>query len=128
MGDDQHGLALKKTGEGPLDLRLVLHIQRCGGFVQQDDGRVLQERPGDGDPLTLAAGELAAVFADDSSVSLGQLQRELIAVGQPCGRQDLVVRGVLFADADVLQDAVVEQRHVLKHDGERAEQRFGIVF
>src|SRR5699024_433348 len=33
---------------------------------------------------------------------------------------------VLAADADVFQDRVVEQRHVLEHDGIEGEQRFRV--
>ena len=34
-------------------------VQRAGGLVGQDDRRIPGQRPGDGDPLLLAAGELA---------------------------------------------------------------------
>ena len=35
VGDHQHCLALKQTGEGGLDGTLVLHVQAGGGLVQQ---------------------------------------------------------------------------------------------
>ena len=50
VGNDQHRLALKQTGEGGLDGAFVLHVQAGGGLIQQHHRRVLQQGPGDGDP------------------------------------------------------------------------------
>ena len=57
VGDHQHRLALKQTGKGALHLCLVFHIQGGCGLVQQDDGGILQQGPGNGDPLPLPAGK-----------------------------------------------------------------------
>ena len=35
------------------------------GFVEDEDRRVLQERPSDGEPLFLAAGEVDAALGDE---------------------------------------------------------------
>ena len=76
--------------------------------------------------LALTAGQLAAVFADNRGIALRQLQREFVAVGKLCRRQDFIVARILFPDADVLQNAVVEQCHILKNDGINAQQGFRI--
>ena len=60
VGDDDDGLVLDQAGKRLLDKGFVLNIQRSGGLVHQDDGGILQEGPGDGDPLTL----LTAMKAD----------------------------------------------------------------
>ena len=39
---------------------LALVVQCAGGFVQNQDGRVLQKYPGNGDALLLSAGQLDA--------------------------------------------------------------------
>ncbi len=57
LGNDQHRLALEQAGKGGLDGAFVLHIQAGRGLVQQYDRRVLEQCPGDGDALALAAGE-----------------------------------------------------------------------
>ena len=64
MGDGDHGLALHQGRERLLDRRLDLRIERRGRLVEDQDRRVLQDHPGDGDALALAAGELDAAFAD----------------------------------------------------------------
>ena len=49
----------------------VLGLQvQCGcGLVEDEDRCVLQERPGDGDPLPLADGELRPALPDDRPVT-----------------------------------------------------------
>src|SRR5262245_18216960 len=44
-------------------------IQRRRWFLEQQDGRVPDERPRDRDPLPLAAGERVAALADDRLVA-----------------------------------------------------------
>ena len=40
------------------DFRAVFAVQIAGGFVCQDDGRVVDQRSANGNPLLLAAGKL----------------------------------------------------------------------
>ena len=40
-----------------------LRVEVAGGFVGEEDGRVVDERSGDGDPLLFAAGEVARLVA-----------------------------------------------------------------
>ena len=48
VGDDEDGFVFDKAGECLLNGCFVLDIQAGSGFVQQNDGRVLQKRTGDG--------------------------------------------------------------------------------
>ena len=43
------------------DLRARLGVQVSGRLVRQDQGGIVQQRPGDGDPLLLAAGKLVGL-------------------------------------------------------------------
>ena len=45
-------------GQGRLDQALGLGVQGRGRFVEDEDGRVLEQGPGDGQPLALAARKL----------------------------------------------------------------------
>ena len=47
------------------DLQADPRVQRAGGLVGEDDPRIVDERPRDGDALLLPAGELArlVIFA-----------------------------------------------------------------
>ncbi len=64
VSDDENGLVFDEAGQSLLNRRFVLNIQTCGGLIQQDDGRILQEGAGDGNALTLAAGKSTAVLTD----------------------------------------------------------------
>ena len=56
--------SLAEVLDRALHLTLGFGIERRGGLVEQDDGRVLEQRARDGDALALAAGDLRAVLAD----------------------------------------------------------------
>ena len=55
MRDHDRGPALAEFGDGDLHQLLRFGIERGGGLVEQDDGRVLDERARDRHPLALAA-------------------------------------------------------------------------
>ena len=55
-----------------LDRRLGGRVDRGGGVVEDQDPRVGEQRPGDRDPLALAAGEGQAALADAGLVAVGQ--------------------------------------------------------
>ena len=56
VGDHQCGAAFDQFAHGVLDETLRLGVERCGRLVQQDDGRIADQGPGDSDALALAAG------------------------------------------------------------------------
>ena len=87
-----------------------------------DDRRVLQQQPGDGQPLLLAAREAVAPLADHGVVAVGQGGDDVVDAGRPAGGDDLVVGGVGPGVAQVGGDRVVEQVRVLAHDADGAAQ------
>ena len=56
--------------QGRLNDRLALGVQGRGGFVEEQNLRVSNEGPRDGDALLLSAGQLSAAFADQGVVFL----------------------------------------------------------
>ena len=62
MGDDQGctvvGQPLHRLAHG----LLALVVQRARGFIEDDDGRILQENARDAEPLLLPAGQFAAAL------------------------------------------------------------------
>src|SRR6059058_3729005 len=99
MGDDQGGAAALQAVEGLLDGRLVLAVHARERFVEQQDRRVLQQRPSDRDPLALTAGQARAALADDRLVTLRQGGYEIVRVGRPSGRLQLLLSRVRLAEA-----------------------------
>ena len=56
--------------ERVLDQRFALGVEGAGGFVEDEDARVLEQAPGDGKPLPLPAGEVDAALAEHACRSL----------------------------------------------------------
>ena len=115
MGDDEGGAALGQLIKGPLDFGLRHAVQGGGGLVQNQHRRVLQEDPGDGDALLLPAGEEHAALAHVGVEALGHGHNVVVDLRPPGRRHHLVHGGVGAAVADILQDAVREQEHILLH-------------
>ena len=61
-------------------------VDGAGGVVEDEDARVVEEGPGQGDPLALAAREREAPLADDGVVALREVLDELVGLGGPGGR------------------------------------------
>ncbi len=96
-----------------LDLHLLaeLQIERAERLVEQQYGRLDDERPGEGDALLLAARKLAGL-ALATILQLDKLEH----VGHPA--PDLVLRHLALtqAEADVVRHAHMrEERVVLEH-------------
>ena len=113
VGDGDDGFAGGKFFQGGLDHALALRIEGGGGFVEEEDWGVLQQGAGDGEALLLSAGELAALVADDGLVALRLGEDEIMRVGLPGGFFDFFLRSLGTAEADIVQDGVVEKEGVL---------------
>ena len=104
--------------------RLGDAVQRGGGLVENEDGRVFQKDAGDGDALLLSAGEERSALADIGVEAVGH--------GHGCPRSssalrggllDLGVGGVGAAVADVLADRIGEEKDVLLDDADVLRRR-----
>ena len=93
MGDDDGGAVLAEMLDRLLHLLFGLRIERRGGLVEQDDRRVLDQRPRHRDALALAAGELRAMLADRGVVAERKAHDELMRAGGLRGLDDLGVGG-----------------------------------
>lgn len=63
VGDDDGGSADHDAVEGLLDAFLGLGVEGAGGLVEEEDGGVLDNGSGDGNPLLLASRELHSPFS-----------------------------------------------------------------
>ena len=78
MGDDDDRAPLADRFHVVLDDALRLVVQGAGGFIENQDARVADQRPGDGDALALVAGESRTVFADERVVAFRQFEKRPI--------------------------------------------------
>ena len=90
-------------------------VDRAGRLVQDQQCRIGQERPSDGEQLLLTGGDVAAFLVDHRVITVGQRVHEAIDVGGlGCG-VDLFLGCVRAPVGDVVPDGSVEQPGVLQH-------------
>ena len=73
MGDDKAGAALHQIVHGLLNEQLRTRIHRAGGFIQNQDGRIRQNRPGNGQQLFLSLRNIAGFLVDFMSYPPGSV-------------------------------------------------------
>ena len=120
--DDQRRAVPRDFGEARLDLALGLRVERRGRLVEDQDLRGLQNDPRDRDALLLAAREFEAALADDRVVSVRQRRDKVVNARVAGGLLDLGAAGAGPSVGDVVEDRVVEQHRILRHDPDRAAQ------
>lgn len=112
VGENEGGPIFHQAFHGVLDEAFAFGVERAGGFVEDEETRVFQDRAGDGDALPLAAAEFDATFADGAVVAVRELEDEVMGVGGFGGFNDRRHVGVGAMGEDVLPevagDAVAE--------------------
>ena len=78
VGEDDQRPVVRERAKPALHGGLVDRVEGGGRFVQKDDRRVLQAGAGDGDPLTLSAGERGAAFAHARREPFGLARHDFV--------------------------------------------------
>ncbi len=91
VGDEEDGPICHQPFQCDLNLEFRFGIQRRCGLVENEDGSILEQRPGYGDPLSLPAGEFYPPFPDYRIVAQGQLFDEPMGIGRIGGRHDFLL-------------------------------------
>ncbi len=81
VGNCQHGFAFHQVGKGFLDVAFALAVERGGCFVKDQDRRVLQNCPGEGNPLSFPAGKDYPAVAHFGLVTVGKAADKIIGTG-----------------------------------------------
>src|SRR5258706_5255043 len=68
MRDDEHRTVRHQALDRFLHQALGLGVERAGRFVENEDGRIAEQRPGDRDALALPAAEPGAALAEQRLV------------------------------------------------------------
>ena len=120
MGDDDGRAAGAKLAQRVDHRRLRHRVEGGRRLVEEEDGRVLEQRPRDADALALAPGERRAVLGDVRPVPARQAGHEVVDVGGARRRLDLLVAGVQPSVADVVGDGAAEEDGLLRHQRDLA--------
>ena len=92
MGDEQRRPPLARADDGVEDLALGLGVEVRGGLVEKEEGRVLEERPREGEALPLAPRELVTLLADPGVEPVRQARHEVVETARGQGRAQLALR------------------------------------
>ena len=114
VGDDEAGALRHEPVERLLDEPLGLRVHARGGFVEDEDGRVFEQRAGDGNALLFADAELYPALADDGAEALRQPIDKLAGVGNGERVEEFGVGRGGFAEAEVVADRAVEKEALLR--------------
>ena len=106
--------------ETVLNKRFALAVETRRGFVEDENARVRQDGAGDGDALTLPAGQANPALADNRVVAVFERFHKLVAMGDAADRSDVLTGCVGPRVRDVLGDGTVEEEIVLQHDAQVA--------
>ena len=110
--------------DGFPDLLLRFHIHGSGCLVQDDDRRVSQNCPGDGDALLLSAGQAQSPLADLRIISVRHEDDVLMNIGGLCRFHDFLHGGLRHGVTDVFRDRAVEEERVLQDRRDVPAQAF----
>ncbi|CDD41178.1 uncharacterized protein BN642_00507 [Collinsella sp. CAG:398] len=127
LGDDDLGGLGQVARQAFADERIGLGVHGAGGIVQDQHLGVLQQRAGDAQALLLAARHVRAALLDIGVVLLREGLDELIGLGELAHLDELVVRGVRVAPAQVLLDGAAEEHVLLQHHGHVVAQELQII-
>lgn len=123
VGDDDHRVALLDGGERVFDLLGGDGVEAGGGLAGEDDGRVFEEEPGDGDALLLAAAELPGI----GLVAARQVRNLVVQVGLAGGGFNVGPGGGEVAVANIFFDGALSTMVFLKYQADLLVQGKGVV-
>ena len=117
MGNEQGGFALPGGAEVVQNGFFRLGIHRRHGIVQNQDGGIHHQGPGNGNPLLLTAGDGDAPFTQHRVVAQGEIPDVGVHGSQGGGFGNGRHGLFIHTEADVVGDGVGEQEILLGHIG-----------
>ena len=128
MGDQNHGFAIALLSQGAENDCLVQAVQVGGWLVQQQEGRIVEERSGQTQPLPLSAGQAVAQLGNLRIIALGQACDKIMDGGLFAGHDNLLVGGIQLGQAQIIADGIVEQVGILGHKAFHSTEVIGVNF
>ena len=118
MGHNKRRPSLHQPVQFLLDQGLAFRIKGSGGFIQNQNGSILQESAGNRYTLPLASGQSASSVAKHGLVAVRHAHDKAV---RSCGARRShhhIIRSVLPSQPDVFHNGAVEQDGVLGNEGD----------
>ena len=115
MGDDQKRFTTGQLCDSFLNFGLILWISKRCGLVQNHDGSILQNSPGDCNTLSLTTRQPVSSLACAGLIPLFQLVDKFVALCLSGRLQNLLICGLRIAQPDIFQNGAVKQKIILRN-------------
>lgn len=106
-----------------MDRLFVFRIERRRRLIENDDRRVLQDRPGDADPLALTAGKPRTEWTHPGLVTEFETHDRVVNGSGSGGSLHLRIGCHRPADADVVRNGFIKQQGLLEDRGDHCGER-----
>ena len=108
---------MREPVDGLDDLGLGVEIDLAGGLVEDEQGAVGEEGAGQGDALSLSAGQPQPLLPQARLQAVGHAADLVVEVGGLQGEPQARIVGIGVGQAEVVGDGAGEQPGRLGHDG-----------
>ena len=127
MRDHDAGAPFQQTFQRDLNPSLGIGIDVRRRFVEDQDGRVRDQRAGEAQKLPLAERQVTTLLIEHRVVAVGELNDEVVRPDDPGGALDVLAGGVFGRKPDVVENRPGEQIGILEHHRDvTAERRPGV--
>src|SRR4030042_7105500 len=124
MGDQDARLSLQELLQSVKDPLFRLDVYRGEAVIEDKDGCIHQDCPGNGNTLSLAPGERDSLLTNDRIDACGKSHHLIINLCNSGCLFNLLKRGIGFSEGDILSDRVGEEEGVLRDKTDRTSQPF----
>src|SRR5262249_42733056 len=118
--NDERRTTDHQTLQGFLNEGFILRIDARQGFVEQEDGGVLEQSAGNRQTLALSTGETQTALADHGGIAVRQGHDKLMGVGGAGGGFQFLLGRVRLAKTEILSNCPVHEIRVLHDHGDMA--------
>ena len=126
--DDESGAAAEEAVEGIADLQFGFGVHAGGGFVEDEEARIVREGAGEIDQLALADGQRGAALVDGGADPLGKGLDEIGETNLADGVFDGLAVDAGSSEANVGFNGAGEKEGILENDAEVSAQVLDIDF
>ena len=122
VGNDEAGPSFHQAIHCFLNHNLSSGIHGAGGFIQNKDLRIRQNRPRYGKQLLLPLGYITGLLVEHHLVSVGKGGDEVVHMGGLCCLDYLLIGCVQLAVTDIIHDGSVKQPGILENHSKHPAQ------